>query len=194
MLDESYWNNRYISDETPWSLGQVSPPLKAYIDQLDDKNLRILIPGAGDGYEAIYLAEQGFQHITVCDIAENAIQRLAAKTTQYSTLQLIHGNFFNMEGTYDLILEQTFFCAIDPGMRVGYCQKTFDLLSKNGKLTGLLFEKTFEQKGPPFGGNINEYKSLFNRYFYIKQIDMCFNSVKPRAGAELFFICQKLSL
>jgi hypothetical protein len=51
------------SNETGWDLGQVSPPLKAYIDQLTDKNLRILIPGCGNSYEAEYLLEKGlYEH------------------------------------------------------------------------------------------------------------------------------------
>jgi 2-keto-3-deoxy-6-phosphogluconate aldolase len=69
ILDEQYWNNRYINNETGWDLRQVSPPLKAYFDQLENKNSSILIPGCGNAYEAIYLAEQGFTNITVIDIA-----------------------------------------------------------------------------------------------------------------------------
>ena len=43
-----------------WDLGEVSPPIKSYIDTLEDKNIRILIPGCGNTYEAEYLLEQGF--------------------------------------------------------------------------------------------------------------------------------------
>ena len=49
-LDEAYWNSQYNANTTGWDLGQVSPPLKAYIDQLTNKNLRILIPGCGNTY------------------------------------------------------------------------------------------------------------------------------------------------
>jgi methyl halide transferase len=41
----SYWNNRYLEENTTWDLGQVSPPLKNYIDQLENKAVSILIPG-----------------------------------------------------------------------------------------------------------------------------------------------------
>ena len=44
-LDAEFWENRYRNQETGWDLGTVSPPLKAYIDQLEDKDVAILIPG-----------------------------------------------------------------------------------------------------------------------------------------------------
>ena len=53
--DRSYWENRYVDATAVWDIGYVSPPLKEYFDQLTDKQLKILIPGGGNGYEAEYL-------------------------------------------------------------------------------------------------------------------------------------------
>ena len=50
-LGQDYWNNQYSSNTTGWDLGQVSPPIKEYIDQLSNKEYRILIPGCGNTYE-----------------------------------------------------------------------------------------------------------------------------------------------
>ena len=60
FLSADYWNERYLNNASQWDLGAVSPPLKKYIDQKLNKDLAILIPGAGNSYEAIYLMEQGF--------------------------------------------------------------------------------------------------------------------------------------
>ena len=60
------------------------------------------------------------------------------------------------------------------------------LLNKDGKLIGLLFDKVFEKQGPPFGGCPCEYKPIFEPYFVIKTMDECYNSILPRAKAELF--------
>jgi hypothetical protein len=50
----------------------VSPPIKAYIDTLKNKDIAILIPGCGNTYEAAYLLlEQGFTNVTVIDIAQH---------------------------------------------------------------------------------------------------------------------------
>ncbi len=48
----NFWDNQYQQGNTGWDLKQVSPPLKAYFDQLVDKKLSILIAGCGNAYEA----------------------------------------------------------------------------------------------------------------------------------------------
>ena len=191
ILDEQYWNNRYINNETGWDLRQVSPPLKAYFDQLENKNSSILIPGCGNAYEAIYLAEQGFTNITLIDIAASLVEALKIKLKDYHSIQIIHQNFFNHTNRYDLIVEQTFFCALHPSLRNQYVQKTYTLLNTNGKLVGVLFKKYFETDGPPFGGTKEEYEALLSTHFHINSLTPCYNSFNKRAGTELFFNCKK---
>ncbi len=65
LLDEKFWDSRYQSENTGWDIGQISTPLKAYFDQLDNKKLKILIPGGGNSYEAEYLFEKGFKNVYV---------------------------------------------------------------------------------------------------------------------------------
>ena len=57
-MDKQYWSQRYQEGQTGWDIGGVSAPLAAYFDQLEDKNLRILIPGAGNAHEAAYLFQK----------------------------------------------------------------------------------------------------------------------------------------
>lgn len=190
FLSADYWNQRYINNAAQWDLGTVSPPLKAYFDQLPNKDISILIPGAGNSYEAIYLMEQGFTNITVIDIAPAVIQPLQEKYKNQSAIRFIHTDFFDWQGKYDLIVEQTFFCALNPDLREKYVAKMANLLSANGKLVGLLFNRQFEG-GPPFGGEKSYYQHLFEIYFQIDCMDPCYNSVAPRSGTELFFIAQR---
>ena len=75
-------------------------------------------------------------------------------------------------------------------MRENYVLKMHQLFSNNGKLVGLLFNKTFES-GPPFGGSYSEYVQLFENHFHILQMDLCSNSIKPRVNSELFIEFQK---
>jgi methyl halide transferase len=189
MLNQQYWDTRYQSQQTNWDLGQPSPPLRAYIDQLTEKNLRILIPGGGNSYEAVYLLEAGFAEVSVVDVSAVVVESLQQRY-QVHGLSAIHQDFFDHEGSYDLILEQTFFCALDPSLRPAYVQKMNELLTTNGKLVGLLFNRSFEG-GPPFGGSEAEYRALFAPYFEIKKMETAINSIAPRAGSELFFSCQK---
>lgn len=190
FLSANYWNQRYLNNTAQWDLGKISPPLKAYFDQLPNKDISILIPGAGNSYEAIYLLEQGFTNITVIDIAPAVIQSLKDKYPNQTAIHFIEADFFKWEGLYDLIVEQTFFCALDPDLREKYVAKMATLLAENGKLIGLLFNREFEG-GPPFGGDRNIYHQLFEKYFQMDRMEPCYNSVAPRAGTELFFIARK---
>jgi hypothetical protein len=55
----------------------------------------------------------------------------------------------------------------------------------------LLFNREFNFPEPPFGGTENEYRALFSPLFEFKKMEIAHNSIKPRAGRELFIILQK---
>ncbi|MBS4043048.1 MAG: methyltransferase domain-containing protein [Chitinophagaceae bacterium] len=190
-LSSEFWNNRYINKTTQWDLGEVSPPLKKYIDQLEDKNIKILIPGCGNAYEAEYLLKKGFKNITLIDIATDLVQKLKIKFQNNSEIVVIEEDFFNHQITYDLILEQTFFCALDKTFRSKYAQQMSNLLNEDGKLVGLLFNREFETEGPPFGGSEQEYLNYFNPFFEVLTFENCYNSYSKRASTELFMILKK---
>ncbi len=185
---KNYWNNRYQAGDTGWDMGKVSPPLKAYIDQLADKQLRILIPGCGSSYEAAYLLERGFEHITLIDIAPVLVAQLQKQFRGDERITILCGDFFEHAGQYDLVLEQTFFCALPPELRNPYAVKMAQLIRPGGKLSGLLFNKEFDTPGPPFGGLQTEYERLFSPFFDMPVFEECYNSHVKRAGNELFMI------
>lgn len=193
-LDATYWENRYQKQETGWDLKSISPPLKQIVDRLDQTypgqlDLKILIPGAGMGYEALYLFEKGYTNVYVVDIAPSPLESIAQACPNFPKNQLICGDFFDVElSDFDLVLEQTFFCALDPKWREAYAQKMHRILKKGGTLQGLLFQFPLTEQGPPFGGSIEEYLDLFEPYFKILFIETAQNSIKPRADKELFFI------
>ena len=189
FFSTAYWDDRYRQNETAWDMGQVSPPLQVYFEQLKDSSISILIPGCGNSYEAAWLLQQGFSSITLIDISTLLVDRLREKFAS-APLQLIAGDFFEHTGQYDLIIEQTFFCALDPSLRQDYVAKMIELLKPGGKLVGLLFDREFTG-GPPFGGNAAEYRTLFEKRFSIRSLAPCYNSIRPRAGTELFFIAEK---
>lgn len=189
-LDQDYWDAQYKAKSTGWDLGQVSPPIKAYIDTLTNKNCSILIPGCGNTYEAEYLLQQGFTNITVIDIAPTLVEDIKQKFVANSHIKIIQGDFFEHQGKYDLIIEQTFFCALPPTMRQKYVWKMHQLLAEEGVLAGLLFNRTFEVS-PPFGGSKEEYEILFKAAFDFLKIDVAVNSIAPRANCELFFEFKK---
>ena len=158
-LDKTYWEKRYEEGEIGWNIGYAATPLKRYIDQLDDKSIKILIPGAGHSYEAEYLWNKGFKNVYVLDVALQPLMNLKRRTTDFPQAQLLHLDFFDLNDRFDLILEQTFFCALHPSLRTSYVSKVDQLLKPNGKLAGLLFDFDLSASGPPFGGHIQTYTS-----------------------------------
>jgi len=185
-MDQNYWDARWENQETGWDIGYASPTLTKYIDGISDKNTAILIPGCGNAYEAAYLLQQGFTNITLIDIAPLAVENLKQKYEGNSAIRILCEDFFEHQGAYDLILEQTFFSAIPPFRRNDYATKMHELLSENGSLVGVLFNKEFNNTFPPFGGSTEEYQNLFQPYFDIKKMEESYNSIPPRQGSELF--------
>jgi thiopurine S-methyltransferase len=100
-------------------------------------------------------------------------------------------DFFQLQDAFDLIIEQTFFCALDPTLREAYAQKMPCVLNPNGKLVGVMFDAPMNADRPPFGGKKEEYQVLFERYFSNVTIDACYNSIAPRAGKEVFVRMEK---
>jgi methyl halide transferase len=135
LINKDYWNELYQSNDTGWDIGYPSPAIQAYMDQLENKNLSILIPGCGNSYEAEYLLQNGFTNITLIDIAPLLTQALEVRF-QHSKdkVSIITGDFFEHEGKYDLILEQTFLSALPPSLRPAYADKMHSLLNPGGKL------------------------------------------------------------
>ncbi|MFK7905336.1 MAG: methyltransferase domain-containing protein [Chitinophagales bacterium] len=191
---EEYWSTRYDENRTGWDIGFPSSPLKGYIDQLENKELKILIPGAGNGYEAEYLFKQGFKNVFVLDISDKPLKALKKRLPLFPKEQMLQGDFFTHSGQYNLIFEQTFFCSFEPTKenRTHYGIKMGELLKPNGKLVGLWFKHPlFEGAKRPFGGSKEEYLEYLTPFFEVKVFEDCSNSIESRSGKELFGIFLK---
>jgi len=193
-LDKNFWSNRYTEKSTGWDLGTVSPPLKMYFDQLTDKSIHILIPGAGNAHEAEYLHNQGFTNVYVADISSLPLDNLKKRCPTFPEKHLLCTDFFEISASFNLIVEQTFFCALNPNLRAMYFQKVHAMLKKDGKIAGVLFSTPLNTDQPPFGGSKEEYLQYFAASFEILHYEKCHNSIVPRADRELFFCLKKKSL
>ena len=189
-LNSNYWESRYQKNQIGWDAGKITTPLKEYIDQLTNSDLKILIPGAGNGYEFDYLIQKGFKNTYVVDLAPTPLENIRNRNPQLKE-NIIQTDFFKLNQKFDLIIEQTFFCALNPNLRSNYVLKMQEILNPGGKIAGLLFNFPLTEDGPPFGGSLEEYKYLFSETFKIKTLEKAYNSIKPRANKELFFIFDK---
>lgn len=189
-FDQAYWEARYREGSTGWDIGYASPQLVHYFDELSDKELKVLIPGVGYGHEAEYLIASGFRNVHVLDIVESPLLDLQ-KRVKSPFLHIHREDFFQHEDQYDLIIEQTFFCALHPSERERFVQKTYDLLKMRGKMAGLLWNVEMNTDRPPFGGSVEEYIRLFQHDFNIEVMEQANHSVLPRKGREVFFVIKK---
>ena len=192
---QEYWTKRYQEESTGWDIGYPSTPLKTYIDQLEDKTISILIPGAGNAYEAEYLWQQGFENVFVMDISEFPLKQFQERNPDFPKRQLLLEDFFEHKNQYDIIFEQTFFCSFIPtdDNRNRYAEHMAKLIKAQGKLVGVWFDIpiTDNLEKRPFGGNKELYLSYLNPHLEMKTFERCYNSIPPRQGNELFGIFTK---
>ncbi len=185
-MDAAYWNQRYLNEQTGWDIGYPNLALTHYVESRGlSKDSEILIPGAGRAYEAEYLHHKGYSSVYIIDLAPEAKNDFLKRVSHFPNDHFIVGDFFELNQSFDLILEQTFFCALDPKLRPLYAEHMHKIIRPDGVLAGVLFNMQKED-GPPFGGNEIEYRSLFEPDFEIVHLEECYNSIPPRAGREFF--------
>lgn len=190
-LNDQFWENRYQENNTAWDIGYASTPIVEYLNSLKNKDLKILIPGCGNGHEAEWAHKNGFSNVHILDFAASAIENFKKRYPDFNIDYLHKADFFEHQEKYDLIIEQTFFCAIDPSLRKKYAHKMHELLNENGILMGLLFDTQFPVS-PPFGGNKEEYYLYFSSLFEYLRFEKCTNSIPARSGRELFIELKKI--
>lgn len=189
-LSANYWDNRYTEKSFGWDIGYPSPALIEFIGSFS-KDSRILIPGCGHGYEGEWLWKNGYENITLLDFSRTAKENFLKRIPEFEEARFAIGDFFEHQGEYDVILEQTFYCALPPSKRDDYVSHMKSLLKPGGVLAGLLFTFPLTEQGPPFGGSMEEYEMRFEKHFEILHLEAARNSIKPRDGKEAFFQVRK---
>jgi methyl halide transferase len=79
ILGEDYWTLRYQHNSIGWDVGEITKPLKQYLDQIDNIWLKLLIPGAGNAYEAQYALKKGFLNTNILDISSIPLEKFQLK-------------------------------------------------------------------------------------------------------------------
>ena len=94
-LSKDLWNERYENQDTGWDIGHISTPLKEYFEQLENKNIKILIPGCGNAYEAEYLYKLGFKQVHLIDWAQKALDNFQKRNPNSQNLSLFAAIFLS---------------------------------------------------------------------------------------------------
>ncbi|MBN2663898.1 MAG: methyltransferase domain-containing protein [Bacteroidales bacterium] len=188
-----FWDKKFTENKIGWDIGYASPPLVEYFENVENKNLKILIPGAGNAHEAEHLHKKGFMNIFMNDFSNQAIKSFKKRYPHFPDSKIINTNFFDINETFDIIVEQTFFTSFHPTKREDFVKKIHSILKPGGKYLGLFFNHEFGNNYPPFGATEEIYRKLFSLFFKFKIFEPAKNSIKPRKKREIFFIFEKIN-
>lgn len=105
------WNDRYSGEEFFFSLGP-SKLLAAKIETISSLigGKRALDLACGEGRNAIFLAQQGFE-VDAVDLAERGLERGRRRAAQLGvSVNFIHADLeqYRLQGEYDLLLDFNF--------------------------------------------------------------------------------------
>lgn len=179
------WEALYRRGFTGWELSRPAPPLASYFEGSPPEGSRTLVVGCGRGNEARLLAGLGAT-VTAIDIAPTAIEQAKAIASPHP-IEYREADVFQLRGeppAFDLVIEHTCFCAIDPARRDDFVAAVADALVPGGALVGLFFAHGREG-GPPFTVTEEELRARFSPAFEIEHLAVASNSVITRRGDEL---------
>ena len=192
-----FWDDLYKNNKDKWNLNSVTP---AFIDwekeNHNDKNINVCVPGCGKGSDALYFASSGY-NVYAIDFSKNAIKYLRKKSQSLNiNINIIQADFFNMEENYlhyfDLIIEYTFYCAIEPSKRNEYVEICNKILKNKGKFVGIFLplNKTTDTN-PPFKVSTDEIIKSFSKDFSLIQQYYPLNSINKRKDNEILIEFEK---
>ena len=188
------WQRHYDENDLGWDLGQVAPPFVSLLESNIISPCKTLVPGCGRGHEVIFLAKNGFD-VTALDYSIGAVNYLnSAILERKLNSKVLNLDFFQLDSThddlYDLLIEQTFFCAISPSQRLLYVETVARILKKGGMIAGL-FYYTGQDGGPPFNTTRDDIVKYFSGSFEIRELIRAKNSAEKRRDKEWLAILIK---
>lgn len=131
--------------------------------------MRALVPGCGRAYDALALARHGFASVVALDVSASACE--AARTEIGSVadearlrVDVRCEDFFALQperdGTYELIWDNTFLCALVPEVREQWAAQMKALLAPGGELITCVFPIGAREGGPPFAMSVPLVRAL----------------------------------
>mmetsp|Transcript_51462 Transcript_51462/g.62952 ORF Transcript_51462/g.62952 Transcript_51462/m.62952 type:complete len:255 (-) Transcript_51462:260-1024(-) len=166
---EDMWS-KGLKPKEKFDVGEASPTL---VEVLARKSLgdctgkRALVPGCGRAYDAIALAEYGFDSVVAVDLSATAAEAAKAflaecKSPAAHKIEIVCADFFklDLEPKADVIWDCTFLCALDPSVRPAWAKQTLSLLKPDGTLLTCIFPICDKEGGPPFAMSVPLVRSL----------------------------------
>src|SRR5689334_15593091 len=192
------WDFNYEQGTDGWDLGKPTPVFQRLLQSQDLLPGRIIVLGAGRGYDAREFARHGFQ-VTAVDFSSQAAQEMQRLAEVEAPVEIMQQDIFTLpdlfNASFDYVLEYTCFCAIDPTRRAEYADLVTRLLKAEGTYIDLAYPLDGRKGGPPFAVSVKEVTDLFHaRGFKLISREKPAESVPRRRGAEELLLFRKMLL
>lgn len=192
---ENFWTDIYQNQTPPWDLGRETPVLPEVLPQLKLNKCRVLILGCGNGHDAAFFARAGHV-VTAVDFSAEAVAQAQANYGTLDGLTILQADAFHlpasMHGSFDLIFEHTFYCALSPDRRNDVLDVWKRALTPRGDLLGVFFVHE-KRSGPPFGGSEWEVRQRLKNDFDFLFWTRWRNSIERRKAKELIVFARRKS-
>ncbi len=192
-----YWEKLYKKKKDSWSLGHSTPAMLEFFDHpACPKSGRVLVPGAGMGYDAAEWARRGYETLAV-DFAQTAFESLCKWSDELSKLSVLKLDLFDLSPksteSFDIVYEYACFSSIHPGRRDEYFEIWHKMLKDDG-LVIAIFYPLIEQtnlEGPPHPTSELELMARLDGVFEIVDQIVPTQTTEARQGQEQIWLLKK---
>ena len=189
------WDANYEQGTDGWDLGKPTPVFQRLLQNQGLLPGRIIVLGAGRGYDAREFARHGFQ-VTAVDFSSQAVQEMHRLASAEAPVEILQHDIFTLpesfNASFDYVLEYTCFCAIDPTRRAEYADLVTRLLKPDGIYIDLAFPLDGRKGGPPFAVSVKEIIDLLQaRGFKLISREKPVESIPRRRNAEELLVFRK---
>ena len=188
-MSNTYWEERYRTQDMPWEKGEPSPGLVDFLAAHPDlPRGTVAVPGCGTGHDVLALAARGFKAFGF-DLAPSAIAlaeartRAAGLTTRFQLADFLHDP---PPVKFDWLFEHTLFCAIKPSERDEYVRAVEQWLAPHGNYLAVSYLVPPDVEGPPFTTTRDEQWRRFSPSFDLVA-EWTPRSYPNRTGLEIMF-------
>lgn len=195
VTQNDWWSQQYASQSTGWDMQSAHPAFAEAMLSLKLNRSRIAVLGCGKGHDAAYLSKQG-HIVSAFDFSEQAIQEAKNLYKENANLKFYQQDVFKMtedfKAKYDLVVDHTLYCAVDPAKRESLVKIWRNILVEGGNVLGIFFSMP-KPMGPPWGGSEWELKMRVQKNFR----PLFWNRIRTgpghRLGCEFVCYLEKLS-
>lgn len=198
MDDENrpqFWQEKYENNLAPWDLGQPSPVFERLVKDGRFSPGKMIVLGAGRGYDARLFARHGFA-VTAVDFADEAVSAMRRQDELAYPVEILQADIFalpeKLNGRFDYVLEYTCYCAINPARRNEYARLVHRLLKPGGLWVALSFPIGHRAGGPPYVVQPDRVIERMSEHgFSLVERQMPPDSPPKRAGIEELLILKR---